>query len=273
MGLGLNSAYWWNTLHALYFASSALAGVFLFTLWKSSHRGGLSSWRATLRPALMSSMITLMGVGLTWDLSMAAGAVQLVGYFAVVIAAGVFAFAWLLRGPSMPVLEGDAYWQRAWANVFLAVAISATLGTVWALKEWTDRGHSWEVAGGLYEPRTMSDRDIWFNSGRAAIEIRSQVDSSAEEFSSRVSDDFGDSDAAGELDDAPQRVSRAARDAVPRNRAFAIDSNVRQVAAIKYSHLPLAAWLLALLAVCSFSESRFRRNVANRVMDQSGGVA
>ncbi len=132
------STYYINTFHMMYFGTSVLLPLSFFAIWKAYHRKDLRAWRSTIRPGLMCLMLALIGAGLTFELCIAAGQLQLVGLFVAAGAGFVFTALWMFRGPPGRIEPDDAYWHLAWATVFRFLLVGAVIGffaTINAIEE------------------------------------------------------------------------------------------------------------------------------------------
>ncbi|HUN79996.1 MAG TPA: protein kinase [Phycisphaerae bacterium] len=261
--LGVNNEYYWNSLHGLYFVSSGLLGIFFFALWKAAHRGGAGHWRSIVRPSILCAMVTMMAAGLTWDLAVAAGSLQLVGYFTVATAAFVFAVVWLLRGPTTPGIVGDAYWNLAWAKLFALVAVFSICGLVGVHSAWRSSGKGFE----------LTEKNLYYEGpARGNLERRFSaldIDLPGVQMKFGGSGSKDESEESVEVDSANARrsakLSRETKRQV-REEAEAAGGPMIRYASIHYNHLPLAAWVLALLTIGSFSEARYRKCLARRAL-------
>ena len=202
--------YHFNMMHLMYFFSSLTMGIAAFAIWKGAHRGGLSSYQATIRPALLCFCAAAMGISLAMSRCLLADGGQLGALMVLASAAFGFLSIWLLRGPDMVRQPVDPYWGQAFARILLVIALVAAISSMALFIRWDDRG------GQFYM-------------------------SSAPTFKS-----------------------------VTVNRNYRTQSYSVPVA--KYNFLPVGAGLLAMLAVGSFSEYRYRRRLA-RLAGQSGIAA
>ncbi len=138
--MGFGPAYYVNMFHTFYGVSGISLAIGVLALWKASHRAGLSPWRRTVRPVLLAAFFAFMVAAFTWSWFFAAGEMQLPGLAALGIAAVLFLFVWLLRGPRLPVLPNDPYWARAWGTVFAGIAVLSVIGMVATLRVWGQEG-------------------------------------------------------------------------------------------------------------------------------------
>jgi TM2 domain-containing membrane protein YozV len=270
-------SFYWNEMHGLYFVSCGLAGLALFTLWKASHRGGLGAWRATVRPAFLCLMAALIGAGLNFAVNVAAGEIQLAGMLAAAVAASAFTFAWILRGPDSPLLPGDAYWARAWANIHLGIFMLASLSGSLGLAGWSR--DDFRLSTGAEKFRTtIAQAPHWAayaEPGDAFAGIAGEIGVHSPEDS-----EPDDSEAAGPGTRARQARGDARRPAQSRRAAAELRQKVLQirrergdaapreyrVAQLQYSLSPLLVLFSGLAAVGSLNESFCRRRQVRRAL-------
>lgn len=126
MGLSFEP-YYIDTMRFLFMFASALGAFSCFATWKAGHRAGLPPWRATIRPALMCAMLALGGIGLTFDLAIAAGSFQLIGIAATVLAMVGFTALWLMPGPVIQASPDDAHWNLSWLRAYQVLAVVAII--------------------------------------------------------------------------------------------------------------------------------------------------
>lgn len=198
--------YYFNSYHLMYFFACIAFAMGVFNIWKAAHRGGLSWYRATIRPGLMCFCMALMGVAYCFQRILLAGDTQIVGLITIGVAGLGFVFLWFLRGPRTVQLKNDGYWNRAWAIVFIMVAMLASFGSLRAYQAWNKEGRR------FYNTSlpVFSEVEVVRNNYAYDIELGKHV----------------------------------------------LKSKARnyQVPNVKYNHLPMAAGLLALLAIGSFGE-------------------
>ncbi|MFQ5512770.1 MAG: protein kinase, partial [Candidatus Krumholzibacteriia bacterium] len=139
-----SAVYAANTYHLMYaFAGAALA-LSAMCVWKASHRAGLPAWRRNVRPALMCGLLAVMAVAWTVESYFLPGNYQSAGLIVLGVAAVGFVALWFLRGPDVPPRRDDAYWNRAWARMFL---LAACLAVFAGLRTY----HTWKASGGVFE--------------------------------------------------------------------------------------------------------------------------
>jgi hypothetical protein len=212
-------------------------------------------------------------------LGLAAGAMQLIGYAAVLLASTVFTFVWLLRGPPIPAQSTDAYWSGVWAWVFLVLATASCVGAAFTLRAWHKQGYRWNL--GVNELRTIQvDRSRRFSefesSSRAGRRARLELETPFGKLDVDASDDRDESASARETESEQfgmeNEWAHAAVDIPRRNTdsaEFSDRGNTYDVATIQFSHLPIALWLFVLLCIGSFNESLARRNMATLALHEA----
>jgi len=202
--------YYFNMFHIMYFFGSLTMGFAVFAIWKASHRGGLSTYRATLRPALMCFCVSAIGVSLAMSRFLFAGQAQIGALIVMAFAALGFLHVWLLRGPELVRRPGDLYWNRAFGRIFLLIAIPAGTGAVVSLSAWDDQGAEFYLSKAqTFESVTANER--YWNRTSGVFEERA--------------------------------------------RSYSVPG-------VKFNILPVGGGLLAVLAIGSLVESRYRRRLA-----------
>ncbi len=131
-GVGLGPAHYVNLAHLGYVFAPPVLAFGVFSVWKASHRGGLTTWRRTIRPGLLCTLSAIGGAALVFEVCFLAGRAQLGGIVVTLFATIAFLVVWLLRGPEPPRQVHDAYWNRALARVFMASS-TLTLGGMAAM--------------------------------------------------------------------------------------------------------------------------------------------
>ncbi len=234
-------SYYWNTTKAFFFVTSGLFAAACFALWKASHRGGLTFWRSSIRPGLMCFMMAVGLASFNAYRNLAAGELQLV--FLGVSAAACLGFTklWILRGPAMQVLPGDAYWNRMWGKTFMYVWIACAIVTSSVFTKWAKAKFALETGEQKFRTFAIQTRDH----SRDYQEMSdSTVDSDFEEPRSRVF-------AEGRDPGKPKLVSQKYR-----------------VAGQQYSSWPLATLFTGLMAFGAANESSYRKKMALRAFQE-----
>lgn len=261
--------YYWNEMHALYFFSAGMLAFASFALWKASHRGGLMPWRATIRPALMCVALAFGLASFNAYLNLAAGQLQLVflGFSAFMCL--VFAQLWVLRGPPVPLMPGDAYWNRMWAKTFTYVFIASAIVASSMFSKWAKSNFKLETNEPEFRTFALERREWPDTSARNRRSTRSDV--------SEFSEDGTVSDADGRIgavvdeavDGAVQMAERV--HVLAQGRTPSDSQIVRReyrVAGRQYSQWPLATVFAGLMAFCSANEASNRRRQARRAMEE-----
>jgi len=130
--------YFFNTFHLMYVFAPLAFGLGVFAIWKASHRGGMSWYRRTVRPGLMCLCLFGMGAAVALERTLLAGWAQIIGLTFLGLAAVAFTLLWFLRGPCLVRLPGDAYWNRAWARLFVVVALATGSSGLMLFADWTE---------------------------------------------------------------------------------------------------------------------------------------
>ncbi|MCG8404574.1 MAG: protein kinase [Phycisphaerales bacterium] len=133
----------------------------VFALWKASHRGGLSFWRRTVRPAAMCFTAALAGAAfvIQWLIAPAEAQSPLIMLFAV-FGLAFFGF-WYLQGNDLPVRRSDIYWSRAWMRIFVLVAVAAAVLAGWFGDNWAEANYAMREDGDrTYDVIPVSRSDL-----------------------------------------------------------------------------------------------------------------
>ncbi len=157
MSTGLSPDYYVNVFHCFYGLAAACLALGVFSVWKAAHRAGLSAWRATLRPALLCCLFTIMTAGFVWARFFSVGQFQLAGFIVMGVAALAFLFVWLLRGPKIAIGPSDHYWNVAWARIFVVLSIAAIVGMAAAGRSWNRAGRVFETS----DEAVFSSVSVW----------------------------------------------------------------------------------------------------------------
>jgi hypothetical protein len=161
-----------NMFHMMYFGVSVLAAFGMFAFWKAAHRSGLSFWRATLRPGLICICLAIMGGAANFTLNLAADKLQFVGLGFFSAAALAMWIIWSLRGPDVPLVPGEAYWQRVLSRLFLLMGVAAIVGAFSLFSSWGGEDRTFYNNGGL---RTIDVVETYVDYNRGQRNIRTQT--------------------------------------------------------------------------------------------------
>jgi hypothetical protein len=175
----------------------------------------------------MCGSLSLTLAAITTLFCMAAGRLQLVfmGLTAAFAAAGLV--LWLLRGPPVPVLPGDYYWNRAMARVFVMIFALSALGAMSGISRWSkNRIDVFSPSGPEFAKSNGRDRSRVF--------VGEDISTSEEE------------------------------EGIPRERH---PGHEYRVPAIQYDLLPLATVLVSMLAIGALSETKYRKCTARRALE------
>ncbi len=133
--------------NALYFMILCGFGVFalgVFATWKASHRGGLSLWRASIRPAGMCLTAALAGAALAMQRLILPAPLQAPVIILFALFSSVFFVFWLLRGNHLILKPSDAYWSRSWMRIFAVIAVASASLAIFAVNQWDQVGMSFD---------------------------------------------------------------------------------------------------------------------------------
>jgi len=267
MSEGLNGGYHWNSMHGLYFATSVFAPLALFALWKLLHRAELSFWKATVRPAILCLLLTVIGAALNFELNLAAGQLQLLGVVAAALAMVSFCFFWLLRGPELVAAAGDAYWSRAWARFFLMIFIASCVGGSICMGRWSRLKFQLETGLPEYSDVVIEEYDWseWRRIGQGfAYDFEREFHAALQAGTEAESEDSGSDQPARAAAEAARRSLRKQVLVEGSPPAPQPVGREYRVANLQYTQWPLALLFCVVTAIGSMGEMRYRKRVALR---------
>lgn len=155
----INGDYlYFNSLYWMFVGSSFAAALTGFAVWKAAHRGGLSFWRVTIRPALMAFAAGLGASSFAAARLLVPYDVQLPLIGLSVICAIAFVKLWMLRGSEYIFRQGDVYWNRAIARLFVfgVLMLGSCSAMSWFM--WHRADYSWAI-GNNGERQTQLTRE------------------------------------------------------------------------------------------------------------------
>ncbi len=161
---------YFNSMYWMYVAACCGAVWCGFSLWKASHRGGLSFWRVTARPALMAVAAGLGLSALMAQMVLVPHGVQLPLIGLSVICAAAFVKLWLLRGGEFIFRNGDVYWHRAISQLFAfgSIALIAISALSWLA--WHKGDYRWELKNEGVRELVITEDD-WMSSRPERIKV------------------------------------------------------------------------------------------------------
>ncbi|MCB9854414.1 MAG: protein kinase [Phycisphaerales bacterium] len=177
IGYDNGRSVWFNPFDILPCVACAALALGVFSLWKAAHRGGLSAWRATIRPAAMGFAAAMAGAAYFLQRLIVPANVQavVIGLFCV-FAAAFFAL-WIIRGDRFPLKSSDVYWSRTWMGVFLIVAVLSGALAAYAHNRWQEKGSAFQDVNAASVVEVMSPNSRYrFEEGKSTMmQVRNSI--------------------------------------------------------------------------------------------------
>jgi len=173
-----SGTYFVNVMHIFYLGAVAALCLSGYSIWKASHRGGFSFWRATLRPALMAVCALLSVDAIIGVIFLAPKNIQPPLMGLSVLAGIAFMTIWLLRGSRENFFASDFYWNRALLGIFVlgglgAGALAGGVGYAWGKDRFPFEIKPWNV---MTHQASGRDVELWrWTSGDDSLLRRGDV--------------------------------------------------------------------------------------------------